>query len=215
MIMGKYKNGILGPFLGKVGTVVGSVWNGVFYMRALANYIKNNPSMSQLDARFKFALMVKFVTGMKSLINVGYQSVREGETPMNAALSYNLKNAITGVSPNFMIDYPKIVYSNGELPAPFLPETEAEVGAEMKFSWIANPSWQPSVGTDKLSICVYNTDKHVFVPASGVATRADLEYTLQLPLDFQGDSVQMWLSFVSVDGKRVSDSVYVGGGVVL
>ncbi len=33
--MGKIKQGILGGFRGKVGTVVGSYWNGIFYMKAL------------------------------------------------------------------------------------------------------------------------------------------------------------------------------------
>ena len=33
--MGKIKQGILGGFSGKVGTVVGSYWNGIFYMKAL------------------------------------------------------------------------------------------------------------------------------------------------------------------------------------
>lgn len=35
-IMGTIKQGILGGFSGKVGTVVGSTWKSVHYMRALA-----------------------------------------------------------------------------------------------------------------------------------------------------------------------------------
>ena len=34
--MGTIKQGILGGFSGKVGTVVGSTWKSVHYMRALA-----------------------------------------------------------------------------------------------------------------------------------------------------------------------------------
>ena len=33
--MGKIRQGILGGFRGKVGTVVGSYWNGIFYIKAL------------------------------------------------------------------------------------------------------------------------------------------------------------------------------------
>ena len=32
--MGTYSNGVMGPFNGKVGTVVGYMWNGKFCMRA-------------------------------------------------------------------------------------------------------------------------------------------------------------------------------------
>ena len=34
--MGKIKQGILGGFQGKVGTVIGASWNGIAYMRGIA-----------------------------------------------------------------------------------------------------------------------------------------------------------------------------------
>ena len=45
--MGKIKQGILGGFIGKVGTVVGSVWNGTFYIKALPETSTKGPSSSQ------------------------------------------------------------------------------------------------------------------------------------------------------------------------
>ncbi|MBQ1583590.1 MAG: hypothetical protein II078_00860 [Muribaculaceae bacterium] len=45
--MGKIKQGILGGFRGKVGTVVGSYWNGIFYMKALPQNYKKGRSGSQ------------------------------------------------------------------------------------------------------------------------------------------------------------------------
>ena len=35
--MGKIKQGILGGFRGKVGTVIGASWNGISYMRGARN----------------------------------------------------------------------------------------------------------------------------------------------------------------------------------
>ena len=47
--MGKIKQGILGGFRGKVGTVVGSYWNGIFYMKALPqSYKKGRSGYKQL-----------------------------------------------------------------------------------------------------------------------------------------------------------------------
>ena len=40
--MGKIKQGILGGFSGKVGTVVGSYWNGIFYMKGLPQSYKKS-----------------------------------------------------------------------------------------------------------------------------------------------------------------------------
>jgi hypothetical protein len=39
--MGTIKQGILGGFSGKVGTVVGASWKGIAYMRSLPQKVKN------------------------------------------------------------------------------------------------------------------------------------------------------------------------------
>ena len=38
--MGKIKQGILGGFRGKVGTVIGASWNGIAYMKGIHNLRK-------------------------------------------------------------------------------------------------------------------------------------------------------------------------------
>ncbi|TKC06175.1 DUF6266 family protein [Pedobacter frigoris] len=105
--MGKYNKGILAPFMGKVGTVVGSIWNGVHYLRSLGDYV-DNPTTAQLNVRSKMALVTQFLADLKPIINIGYSSkVKKGATAMNMATSYHLKNAVTGVAPLFSIDYPE------------------------------------------------------------------------------------------------------------
>ena len=52
--MGKIKQGILGGFKGKVGTVIGASWNGIAYMRGLAQSVKNPKMAAQLQQRAYF-----------------------------------------------------------------------------------------------------------------------------------------------------------------
>ena len=52
--MGKIKQGILGGFKGKVGTVIGASWNGISYMRGLAQSHKNPKTAAQLQQRAYF-----------------------------------------------------------------------------------------------------------------------------------------------------------------
>ena len=52
--MGKIKQGILGGFKGKVGTVIGASWNGIAYMRGLAQSVKNPKTATQLQQRAYF-----------------------------------------------------------------------------------------------------------------------------------------------------------------
>jgi hypothetical protein len=42
--MGKIRQGVLGGFSGTVATVVGSIWNGVCYMRGVAKSFKDKKS---------------------------------------------------------------------------------------------------------------------------------------------------------------------------
>lgn len=47
--MGTIKKGILGGFSGKVGTVVGSSWKGIAYMRSLPQNMKNPRTEGQVS----------------------------------------------------------------------------------------------------------------------------------------------------------------------
>jgi hypothetical protein len=49
--MGKIKQGILGGFRGTVGTVVGSSWNGITYMKGKPQSVKNPKTDAQLQQR--------------------------------------------------------------------------------------------------------------------------------------------------------------------
>ena len=53
--MGKIKQGILGGFKGKVGTVIGASWNGIAYMRGLPQSVKNPKTAAQQSQRAFFA----------------------------------------------------------------------------------------------------------------------------------------------------------------
>ena len=52
--MGKIKQGILGGFRGTVGTVVGSSWNGIAYMKGKPQSVKNPRSDAQVQQRTFF-----------------------------------------------------------------------------------------------------------------------------------------------------------------
>ena len=62
--MGTIKQGILGGFSGKVGTVVGSTWKSVHYMRALAVSFSDPRTEKQKNQRSKFTAAVNFTKAM-------------------------------------------------------------------------------------------------------------------------------------------------------
>lgn len=205
--MGIYNEGILGFFRGKVGRVIGSVVRGVHYMKGLGDVRTDKPSRPQLDQRAKWSLVMAFLKPLKKLIDVGYPVGKTGLTSMNKATSANLNEMITGVSPNFALDYSKFVYSKGALEKPTGVSVGTADESNLVFEWENSGA---TTATDLATLLVYNPEKDTYVVLPGAAPRSALTYTLQLPLDFGGDLVHMWISFVSADGKEVSNSHYIG-----
>ncbi len=206
--MGIYNEGILGFFRGKVGRVVGSVVRGVHYMKGLGDVRTDNPSRPQLDQRFKFALVMSFLKPLQSLFKAGFPVGKTGLTSLNLAMSANANEMITGVSPNFTLDYTKFVYSKGSLPKPTGMSVDTADESNLVFNWENSGA---TAGSDQATLLVYNPEKDTYVVLPNAAPRSALTYTLQLPLDFGGDQVHLYMSFVSADGKQVSNSQYIGG----
>ncbi|MDR6782662.1 hypothetical protein ABIE26_000850 [Pedobacter africanus] len=214
--MGKYKKGILGNFRGKVGSVVGSSWQGVHYLKSIPDFGDYTPTAAQLNVRFKLAMVTTFLKRLKPLINVGYQQFNKGITPMNVATSYHLKNAVTGTSSaNYAIDYTKVMFSDGELSAGANPGVAVTTAAKLDFSWDNDALPTTTGGTDRATVLAYNVDKGKFTMLPSAAARSAEAYVLQLPPDWGTDQVHAWISFVSVDGKEVSNSSYIGEFTVL
>ncbi len=134
--MGRLSRGFLGGFQGQLGTAYGCFWRLMDLVKAMPRKVKRAPTEAQLPARLKLSLMTSFLARLSSIINIGFKYVKTpGQSAMNAAVSYNLNNAITGTSPDFSIDFPKLMFSKGRLPLPPDITATAGAGAVIEFEW--------------------------------------------------------------------------------
>jgi hypothetical protein len=174
------------------------------------------PTEDQLNQRARFGLITGFLSWISPLIEVGYKSLSRVETPMNVAVSYHLENAVTGVAPNYTIDYPKVKFSRGKLELPYNLTLATTEDAQLDISWAnVGPDDRFKDATDLLTVMVYNPAKSKFVSARNIVARSVLSYDFELPTNFSGDSVYCYVSFNSVKTKNlVSDSYYMGSTVV-
>ena len=113
--MGKIKQGILGGFSGKVGSVVGGSWKGISYMRGKAVSIKNPQTLRQMEQRTKFALALSVLQPIIAVIRVGFKRYAHRQSEFNAAMSYTVRHAILGTYPNYTLDFPNLLVSRGTL----------------------------------------------------------------------------------------------------
>jgi len=207
-----------GPFyhmVGRTGNNVGRVVKGKNVIAMRPSPSSKPATQAMLDQRFKFGLITSWLRRLGAVIDVGFKDYDAEMSSRNAAISYNLLNAVIGVSPNFTIDYEKVVYSRGKLDVANNPLVAVTTAAKLDYSWAAPTGDTNALGTDKVTFVVYNEAKNKFVTLKGVVQRSALAYVLQLPPDWSGDEVQTYISFVSADGKLVSDSVYLAPVTVL
>ncbi|MGH2646003.1 MAG: DUF6266 family protein, partial [Ginsengibacter sp.] len=171
--MGTINKGILGGFSGKVGSVVGGSWKGIDYMRSKGNNRNADPTDKQLAQQQKFALVMRFLQPMTSLLSVTFRDFAIRMTGINNAFAYNIKNAVTGVYPSFTIDYALALVSRGDLPNVLGPSVTSGVGSILTFSWTDNSGTGSAKPTDEAIFVA-------FCPAlkqavySGGATRSAL-----------------------------------------
>ena len=207
--MGTIKKGILGGFSGKVGTVVGANWKSISYMRSLPQKVKNPRTLGQRSQRSKFSLTLKLLQPMTAFLRTGWKLYAHKQSPFNAAMSYTLANAVTGVYPDYDIDPSKVLVSRGAL----TPATNTFVSfdsGEVEFQWEDNSGKGSAKQTDKALIAILNLSKGEAITDTAGVERPDCVQRVAVPAEWSGDSVETYLGFISEDGKEVANSVYLG-----
>lgn len=182
-------------------------------MRAIAPNVKDARTAKQLAQREKFALVLGFLRPLQSYIRVGFKMYATRQTAFNAAMSYTLKNAIKGVSPDVSIDYSKVMVSRGSLALPLNIQKQNNEG-EIAISWSDNSGTANALDTDFAMPLAYNANKQESVYDMVSACRGDEGVSLNYPSNWTGDTVHVYLGFVSEKGSLVSDSVYIGEVVI-
>lgn len=214
--MGTYAVGILGKFSGAVGTVVGSTWKGISYMRMRgAGKRTGTSSQAQVEQQSKFKLVTYFLKSLKGLTDITFKSAGVNMTTGNFALSSNLNKVITGVYPSFKIAYDKVLLSQGPLPNAFISAATAGTAGKVNFTWSDDSAIDPDANaTDNVVLVAYCQERNLGRYALKAGSRSELTSSLDVT-GFSGKPVETWILFISADGKKVSDSVYAGQVTVL
>lgn len=213
--MGKINQGILGGVSGKIGSVIGSSWKGIDYLRIMPQSIADPKTAPQLNQRLKFSLIEAFIQPLSLFVKIGFKAYAVKMSGFNAAISYNIKNALTGTYPSFSIDYAVALVSRGTLQPASTPSAVAAINETITFTW-TNPAGAGNADdTDSTLLCVYNASKHQSVFLNGTSARADLTQSITVPASWDGDQVQCYLSFQSITNGTVSNSGFAGAVTVL
>lgn len=207
--MAIFKQGILGPFSGTIGSVIGGSWNGIAYMRSKATTVNNPRTPAQLNQRAKFSTVIKFLRPLTSFLRFGFKSQAVRMSGFNAAMAYNLKNALSGTYPTFAIDYTKALVSRGSLPGALNPGVTSLVAGKVDYSWDDNSQDTNTNIDDKAVLVIYNPLRNKAVTVIGGSTRESGLDTIDLPEIFSGENVECFIAFTDATESVISDSQWV------
>ena len=206
--MGTITKGILGGFSGTVGTVIGGSWKGIEYMRSKPARRTATSSQKQKEQQEKFSVMIKFLSTLNSLLMFSFKSYAVRMTGANSALSYNLRNAITGTYPAYDVNYSLALVSRGDLPNAQSPAAVAAAGGVINYTWVNNAGTGKAADDDKAILVVYCKAKQASNYAMS-GDRVDEAGTLDVSA-FTGEVVETWIGFFSADGRETATSIYTG-----
>lgn len=209
--MAKFKKGILGPFSGKLGSIVGASWMGIPYLRqAPKKTAKPVPkSVAQLANQQKMKFVNQLLVPFHPYINIGFANLAIQKTALNVAYSINFHQAITGVHPNLGVDYSKMVISRGDLPGlkdPVLSLTASDVIA---INWAQNTNSRASFD-DQLMLVVYCPALHLADGFIGGVKRTDKQCHYKFLPELVGKTLEVYLSVTSSNRKKIANSIYLG-----
>ena len=207
--MGTIKQGILGGFNGKVGTVIGSSWKGITYMKGIPTHTRNPRTEKQIAQRTKMEFARNFLQPAAEFINLGFRDVAKHQSPLNYAASQMMRNAILGDYPDYTPDYSKLVWSHGLLTQPVVETVYANYDA-LDFLWVDN-SGQGNAKADDISmVVVCNAEKQEIKYFMNSYTRSTKSTHCELPESWVDDHVHVYITMRSADGRLISNSHYCG-----
>ena len=208
--MGKIKQGILGGFRGTVGTVVGSSWNGIAYMKGKPQSVRNPRTEDQVQQRNFFKDLQQLVAQLsdEQLASL-FPAVTRGMTRRNmftrqlaaaAAVTDDVKAVdlaqLEGIGNGERIDSPMlesmVTVTDGVLDIYAEAAAAEAIGKPAEANFIA-----VAYNITKHKIGVFNTD--VTDPGMGVSVPVGNWAE-------QGDTVRFYLTYATS-----SQNVYLRG----
>ena len=213
--MGKIKQGILGGFKGKVGTVIGASWNGIAYMRGLPQSVKNPKTPAQ-QAQREFFREVQDLVGQlsheqllflfpESLQGMSRRNLLVKQLADEPLIAEGAKHADLGN-----------ITSLGNAPTADLPDVAITASrSNITITWDAENDWRAQHGDEYPTICVFNvTQKKIFLVHSTVTVGASGSQSFSVESDAFGIGSSEFNGFMLSTGATTAPRGFGTLGVI-
>jgi hypothetical protein len=194
---------------GKLGDLVYYRYKGKSMVRKAVTRKRNNPTQVQLEHQAKFMLIAKFLRPLTDFLKVTYKIYNRNNSGYQKAFSENYHKAITGAYPSYSIDYSKVRLGNGKLPEPSDVTINSPDPGKLVFSWSDIDKSVRSLSSDQFYVAIYCEQLNHWICQFRCADRYQHFCRVDASF-FSRTRVQIYIGFVSADGKLTSNPLYCG-----
>lgn len=197
-------------FRGKIGNTVVYELKGQIIQREIGEYT-DNPTVKQLESRQITGMVSTMLKRVNDFVDIGFELEARGTilNPNNIASSINRSRIIKGNYPNLEIDYSLAVFSRGTLPVNAqIKVSPTSYGLE--FSWDTALIIRGMKATDQIMVIAYCPEKEAAFMQLDGARRKDGNELISLPRYRESITLHTYISFISSDRKKISDSLFTG-----
>lgn len=193
------KGGPNGPFRGKVGSVIGSNWRDVDYIKGLTIVKKHTPSEAQIIQRQRFPDIITFLYQVQDALNKGWDKQKKTRgTITNDAVSYNSRHALHPGCGGIM--FSRIKLSDGALPKPSDARTARLSPDSVRISW--NPAVRSfsTCPEDEATIVIFCPKNWTALVLVGQYLRRDGQAEISSPAIGEEETCHAYIFFTSPKG---------------
>lgn len=205
--MAIYTKGPLGEFSGKMGSVIGSNWRSIKYMRSVPRPTNKPASTEQKSIRSSFALVSEFISPLRDFLNLRYSDSKGKKTGFDKAMS-QVMTLVEGSYPDLSINYGKVEFSRGGL-SPIRPLFLIDDNNNLKITWKPTTSLGTAESNDLVSIVLYDEKLKDYYVFENALERGAESFIINRAEIGSGD-FHIWTMVTSFDLSRFSNSIYHG-----
>ena len=207
------KQGILGGFSNKVGSVVGAGWKGIATMRSLPQSVANPRTTAQVANRSTFAQLAVLGSGiLPTIIQPLWNRWAKKMSGYNEWLSVNKK--LLDETGNLSAFIPKMVFANGDLSSNITAGTVSQAGV-VNITFDNSLNNAHDAATDEAFVVIgvtkpgdeVLTDVKIYGFATGVA-RSTGSVSVTIDALAENEHAAAYLMFRSKDGVYRSVTSY-------
>jgi hypothetical protein len=195
-----------GSISGRHGSAVAVVMKNNTNVLKVYNAPYDPKSEKQLAQRSKFGFVVSGMACLRGVFNVTFQK----NGGQNHGVSLAFKTAVTGTSPDYSIDYSKLIVSEGSVTVSKQATVQKTSGNSVMVNW-STKLMDSTIATDKVSLVFFQEEVRQAVFKQNCTLRSVGAFTMDLPKEWAGGTVHIWIYFSTPNGSRNSLSSYIGG----